>query len=92
MDEKKGFKDQITVKTLLKKYKGTEIELSPVYFNSTTKTVINYKFDLEKAFQEILYSIERWVNEESGWIIESIDSLYIIISTFRPLSGISHIN
>ena len=92
MDEKKGFKNQITVKTLLKKYKGTEIELSPVYFNSTTKTVINYKFDLEKAFQEILYSIERWVNEESGWIIESIDSLYIIISTFRPLSGISHIN
>ena len=92
MDEKKGFKDQITVKTLLKKYKGTEIELSPVYFNSTTKTVINYKLDLEKAFQEILYSIERWVNEGSGWIIESIDSLYIIISTFRPLSEISHIN
>ena len=92
MDEKKGFKDQITVKTLLKKYKGTEIELSPVYFNSTTKTVINYKLDLEKAFQEILYSIERWVNEGSGWIIESIDSLYIIISTFRPLSGISYIN
>ena len=92
MDEKKGFKNQITVKTLLKKYKGTEIELSPVYFNSTTKTVINYKLDLEKAFQEILYSIERWVNEGSGWIIESIDSLYIIISTFRPLSGISHIN
>ena len=66
---KKGFKDQITVKTLLKKYKGTEIELSPVYFNWTTKTVINYKFDLEKAFQEILYSIERWVNEGSAWII-----------------------
>ena len=35
-----------------KKYKGTEIEFSPVYFNSTTKTVINRKFDLDKSFQE----------------------------------------
>ena len=51
---------------MLKKYKGIEIEFFPVYFNSTTKTVINHKFDLEKAFQKILYSIERWVNEGSG--------------------------
>ena len=35
-----------------KKYRGTEIEFSPVYFNSTTKTVINRKFDLDKSFQE----------------------------------------
>ena len=47
LDETKGFKYQITVKILLKKYKGTEIKFSPVYFNSTTKTVINHKFDLE---------------------------------------------
>ena len=31
-----------------------EIEFAPVYFNSTTKTVINYRFSLENAFQEIL--------------------------------------
>ena len=37
LDETKGFKYQITVKILLKKYKGTEIEFTPVYFNSTTK-------------------------------------------------------
>ena len=33
-------------KSCVKKYKGTEIEFSPVYFNSTTKAVINHKFDL----------------------------------------------
>ena len=33
--------------------KGTEIEFSPVYFNSTTKIVINHKFDFEKSFQEM---------------------------------------
>ena len=38
---------------MLKKYKGIEIEFFPVYFNSTTKTVINHKFDLDKSFQDI---------------------------------------
>ena len=51
LDETKGFKYQITVKIFLKKYKGTEIEFSPVYFNSTAKKVLKHKFDLEKAFQ-----------------------------------------
>ena len=44
-NQAKGFKYQITVKVLLKKYKlNGEIEFAPVYFNSFTKTVINYKF------------------------------------------------
>ena len=38
----KGFRYQITVKILLKKYKlNREIEFSPVYFNSATKTIVN---------------------------------------------------
>ena len=52
---------------MLKKYKPNgEIEFIPVYFNSTTKTVMNYKFSLENAFQEILYRIDNWINEGSG--------------------------
>ena len=53
-------------KSCVKKCKGTEIEFSPVYFNSTTKAVINHKFDLDKSFQEILYRIDNWINESSG--------------------------
>ena len=63
---KKGFKYQTLVKILSKKCRGTEIEFSRVYFNSTTKTAINRKFDLGKSFQEILYRIDNWVNEGSG--------------------------
>ena len=38
LNETKGFKYQITEKVLLKKYKPNgEIELAPVYFNSTIK-------------------------------------------------------
>ena len=75
LNEIKGFKYQITVKVLLKKYKPSrEIEFTPVYFNSSTKTIINNKFRLENVFQEILYRIDAWINKGSGWIIESIES------------------
>ena len=75
LNETKGFKYQITVEALLKKCKRNgEIESRSVYFNSASKTVINYKFSLENAFQEILYMIDNWINGGSGWIIESIKS------------------
>ena len=56
-NEMKGFKYQITVTVLLCKPKiNGDIEYTPVYFNSATKTVINSdKYDIDKSFQEILY-------------------------------------
>ena len=36
--------------------------------------------------------IDIWINEGSGWIVESIESQYINISTNRPLSGSSCMN
>ena len=59
-NEIKDFKFQITIAALLYKQKmNGNIEYSPVYFNSATKTVIKSdKYDLDKCFQEILYRIE----------------------------------
>ena len=91
--ETKGFKYQITVKVLLKKYKPNgEIEFTPVYFNSSTKTIINHRYKLDQSFQEILYRIDAWLNRGSGWIIESTESQYINISTYRPLVGSPYID
>ena len=39
---------------------------------------------LDKFFQEILYRIDNWINEGSGWVIESIDAEYVNISVFSP--------
>ena len=64
----------------------------PVYFNSSIKTIINNRFKLEHAFQEILYRIDSWINRGSGWIIESIESKYINISNYRPLAGSCNID
>ena len=89
----KGFKYQITVTVLLCKHKQNEdIEYAPVYFNSATKTVINsHKYELDKCFEEILYSIDNWINEGSSWIIESIDGEYVNISVYSPLTGSTYI-
>ena len=93
LNELKGFKYQITVEVLLKKYKHNgEIEFRPVYFNSVTKTVTNYIFKLENSFQEILYMIYVWINNGYGWIIELTELQYINISTYRPLSRSSYMD
>ena len=88
----KGFKYQITVNALLSKYKGNGgKEFSPVYFNSAIKTVINSKYNPDKSFQKNLYRIDNWINEGSGWIIESIEAGYVNISVYSPLSGSTYI-
>ena len=90
--ESKGFKYQITLSVLLSKVKSNgEIEYSPVYFNSLTKTVINDNYKLDQAFQEIIYSPDNWMNEGSGWIIEEIYSQYLNISSYLPLTGSTYI-
>ena len=33
-----------------------------------------------------------WINNGSGWNVESIESQYINISTYRPLSGSSYMD
>ena len=92
LNETKGFKYQITLKVILKKHKPNGgIECRPVYFKSKTKAVTNHKFSFENSFQEILYRIDNWINEGSGWIVELIESQYINISTYRPLSGSSYV-
>ena len=91
--ETKGFKHQITVQILLKKYKPNgQIEFTPAYFNSVTNLVINHRFKLGEYFQEILYMIDAWINNGSDWIIESFESQYINISIYRPSAGNSYID
>ena len=48
----KDFKYQIRVKVLISIYRGNEDkEFALVFFNSATKTVINFEYNLDKSFQ-----------------------------------------
>ena len=88
LNEIKGFKCKTTLSILLRKIRSDgNIEYSPVYFNSTTKTVINDEYGLDQSFQEILYRIDNWINEGFGWIIEEIHNQYLNVSAYSPLNG-----
>ena len=58
LNETRGFKYQITVKVLLKKYKPNgEIEFTPVYFNSSTKTIITHKYLFKNFYIELMHGL-----------------------------------
>ena len=83
-----GFKYQITMNaTLNKEIINGDTEYASVYFNVITKTVINldFEYSIDKSFEEILYRIDNWINKGSGWVVESINSEYVIISRYAPL-------
>ena len=50
--------------------------------NKQKKIVVHLRFRLENYFEEILHLINVWINEGSGWIVESNASQYINISTY----------
>ena len=68
-----------------------ETEYSPVYFNSTSKTVINDEYKLDQAFQEMFYRLDNWISHGSGWIVEEIHSQYLNTSSYFPLIGSTYI-
>ena len=51
--------------------------------------MINENFDnsIDKSFEEILYRLDNWINEGSGWIVELINSQYFNICNYIPLFG-----
>ena len=54
--------------------------------------MINHRFRLENSFQEIFYMTDIWINNGSGWNVESIEPQNINISTYRYLSGSSYMD
>ena len=39
----------------------------------------------------MLYRLDNWINEGSGWIIESVNFEYVNISAYCPLMGSAYI-
>ena len=72
LDEIKGFKYQITLKMLLRKHK---FYILIVLLRQ--KLILN--MILINLFNGILYRINNWTNEGSGWAIESINGEYVKI-------------
>ena len=69
--EKRGFKYVLSTKIILKKcINNNEHTYSTVYFKSLIKTVINQRYYLNDLFEEILNTLDAWINESSAWTID----------------------
>ena len=68
-------------------------EYASVYLNFFIKTVINDGFadGIDKSFSEILFRLDNWINEGSGWVVEMENDQYLNISWYAPLVGSSFI-
>ena len=64
------------------------------FFNGKAKIVTevdDIEPELNMSRQEILNTIDKWVSEGLGWVIDRIDGHYINITTYKPLNGSSYI-
>ena len=59
----------------------------------TTKVTlkINDRYFIENSFEELINGIDQWISESPGWIIDKVESFYINIANYEPLSGSSYI-
>ena len=81
----------MTVRITSKKQVKDGFEIRKPYFNSTAKTVINDRYFIEDSFDEIIHRIDQWLSEGSRWIIDDVESFYINIANYEPLTGNSYI-
>ena len=64
------------------------------FFNGKAKTITkvdDLEPELSMSRQEILNTIDKWVSEGSGWVIDRIDSPYLNVTLYKPLNGSSYI-
>ena len=65
------------------------------FFNGKTKIITkvdDIEPELNLSRQEILNTIDKWVSEGSGWVIDRIDGHYINVTLYKPLNGSSYVN
>ena len=73
---------------------GEAYEFTQPYFNSTTTTILNrleIRDFYDKAVEDILNRIARWISKGSSWIIERILNFYLNIVSYVPLKGRSYL-
>ena len=100
LKDMKGFKFIETLKVTFEKdtidsKTGKHVSIyKTAFFNGKAKIVTevnDIEPELNMSRQEILNTINRWVSEGSGWVIDRIDSHYINVTLYKPLNGSSYI-
>ena len=96
----KGFKfietlEVTFVKDTIDSKTGKRVSIyKTAFFNGKAKIVTkvdDLEPELNMSRQEILNTIDKWVSEGSGWVIDRIDSHYLNVTLYKPLNDSSYI-
>ena len=66
-------------------------DIKTVNFDSGPITVINQRFNLNKAYEILKHRLDIWSERGSGWIVDKIEDIKINIANYEPLAGSSYI-
>ena len=93
LKERQNFKYNLVVKVTMGKEidAAGNVEFQAPYFKSKEITVINQRFYLNNAYEQIKNRIDRWESEGSGWFADRIEVINIEISNYEPLAAGSYI-
>ena len=100
LKDMKGFKFIETLEVTFEKQTinsktGERVSIyKTAFFNGKAKTITkanDIEPELSMSRQEILNTIDKWVSEGSGWVIDQIDSHYINVTLYKPLNGSSYV-
>ena len=64
------------------------------YFNGKTKTLTNLddiEYGINESDHRIMYFVNQWVSEGSGWTIDRLVGDFLNITLYNPLSGSSYV-
>ena len=90
--EKRGFKYNLEAVITLKRWNNATntYDIATKHIKAKAITVINQRFNLNSAYEELKHRLDIWTGEGSGWIIDNIEAIFIDIPNYDPLVGSSY--
>ena len=90
-----GVKFHLAHKVLLRKENpdGMEEYTDPVLRHKQEATLQAQEINeaLDRAFPRIFEMLEKWTQRGSGWIVDQVETLWLDIVRYQPLTGSSYI-
>ena len=91
--KKRGFKYNLATIITLERWNNAtnSYDIDTIYLKTKAITIINQRFNLNRAYEELKHRLDIWTGLGSGWIINKIEDIHIDMSNYYPLAGSSYI-
>ena len=79
--EKRGFKYNFLTEITLKRWNNAtnSYDIITHHIKTNAITVANQRFNLNSAYEELKHRLDIWTGQGSGWIIDKIEEISILI-------------